>query len=96
MSKLSQTPEGIKQLRLWFRKDTNAVPPTYVLQPITAHFPYYCDLRPECEQQHNQDVDSWRFTETQLLQLLRSAASEAEAEGEITAEQKRSFYTSGK
>uniref|UniRef100_A0A3P9GZX9 NACHT and WD repeat domain containing 1 n=1 Tax=Oryzias latipes TaxID=8090 RepID=A0A3P9GZX9_ORYLA len=75
LSKLSQTPEGIKQLRLWFRKDTNAVPPTYVLQPIT-------------------DVDSWRFTETQLLQLLRSAASEAEAEGEITAEQKRSFYTS--
>ncbi|RVE74155.1 hypothetical protein OJAV_G00038410 [Oryzias javanicus] len=94
LSKLSKTPEGVKQLQQWFRKDTNALPPTYVLQPITAHFPYYCDLRPESEQQHKRDVDSWRFTENQLLQLLRSAASEAEAAGEIPAELKRSFYTS--
>uniref|UniRef100_A0A3B3D407 NACHT and WD repeat domain containing 1 n=1 Tax=Oryzias melastigma TaxID=30732 RepID=A0A3B3D407_ORYME len=94
LSKLSNTPGGIKQLQQWFRKDTNALPPTYVLQPITAYFPYYCDLRPESEQQHNRDVDSWRLTETQLLQLLRSAASEAEAAGEIPAELKRSFYTS--
>ncbi|KAF6734575.1 NACHT domain- and WD repeat-containing protein 1 [Oryzias melastigma] len=79
LSKLSNTPGGIKQLQQWFRKDTNALPPTYVLQPITAYFPYYCDLRPE---------------KTQLLQLLRSAASEAEAAGEIPAELKRSFYTS--
>uniref|UniRef100_A0A3B4Y3L5 NACHT and WD repeat domain containing 1 n=1 Tax=Seriola lalandi dorsalis TaxID=1841481 RepID=A0A3B4Y3L5_SERLL len=47
LSKLSKNPEGVKQLNQWFLKDCNAVPPTYVLQPITAHFPHYSDLRPE-------------------------------------------------
>uniref|UniRef100_A0A3B3BH83 NACHT and WD repeat domain containing 1 n=1 Tax=Oryzias melastigma TaxID=30732 RepID=A0A3B3BH83_ORYME len=86
LSKLSNTPGGIKQLQQWFRKDTNALPPTYVLQPITAYFPYYCDLRPESEQQHNRDVDSWRLTETQLLQLLRSAFMDATANGLLDPE----------
>uniref|UniRef100_A0A3B4VFH5 NACHT and WD repeat domain containing 1 n=1 Tax=Seriola dumerili TaxID=41447 RepID=A0A3B4VFH5_SERDU len=79
LSKLSKNPEGVKQLNQWFLKDSNAVPPTYVLQPITAHFPHYSDLRPE---------------KTQLLQLLRSAATDAEAAGDITAEQRQQFYTS--
>lgn len=95
LSKLSKNPEGVKQLHQWFLKDSNAVPPTYVLQPITAHFPHYSDLRPESGPQHDKDVLSWRFTETRLLQLLRSAATDAENDGDITAEQKRLFYTSG-
>lgn len=95
LSKLSKNPEGVKQLNQWFLKDNNAVPPTYVLQPITAHFPHYSDLRPESGPQRDNDVLSWRFTETQLLQLLRSAATDAEAAGDITAEQKQHFYTSG-
>ncbi|KAG7513905.1 NACHT domain-containing and WD repeat-containing 1 [Solea senegalensis] len=94
MSKLSKDPEGIKQLNQWFLKDNNAVPPTYVLQPITAHFPHYSDLRPESRPQHDNNVLSWRFTETQLLQLLRSAATTAEGEGDITAEQKQHFFSS--
>ncbi|XP_070817792.1 NACHT domain- and WD repeat-containing protein 1 [Chaetodon trifascialis] len=94
LSKLSKNPQGVKQLNQWFLKDNNAVPPTYVLQPITAHFPHYSDLRPESGPQRDNDVLSWRFTETQLLQLLRSAATDAEAAGDITAEQKQHFYTS--
>ncbi|XP_067368271.1 NACHT domain- and WD repeat-containing protein 1 [Channa argus] len=94
LSKLSKNPEGVKQLNQWFLKDDNAVPPTYVLQPVTAHFPHYSDLRPESGPQHDKDVLSWRFTETRLLQLLRSAATDAEADGDITAEQKQHFYTS--
>nr|XP_046248190.1 NACHT domain- and WD repeat-containing protein 1 [Scatophagus argus] len=94
LSKLSKNPEGVKQLSQWFLKDNNAVPPTYVLQPITAHFPYYSDLRHESVPQRDNDLLSWRLTETQLLQHLRSAAADAEAAGDITAEQKQKFYTS--
>uniref|UniRef100_A0A3Q1GBL4 NACHT and WD repeat domain containing 1 n=1 Tax=Acanthochromis polyacanthus TaxID=80966 RepID=A0A3Q1GBL4_9TELE len=72
LAKLHKNPEGLKQLNQWFLKDNNAVPPTYVLQPITAHFPHYSDLRPESRQQHDSNVLSWRLTENQLLQLLRS------------------------
>ncbi|XP_035800842.2 NACHT domain- and WD repeat-containing protein 1 isoform X1 [Amphiprion ocellaris] len=94
LAKLHKNPEGIKQLNQWFIKDNNAVPPTYVLQPITAHFPHYSDLQPESRQQHDSNVLSWRLTETQLLQLLRSAAADSEAAGDITAEQKQHFHTS--
>uniref|UniRef100_A0A3B4G6G6 NACHT and WD repeat domain containing 1 n=1 Tax=Pundamilia nyererei TaxID=303518 RepID=A0A3B4G6G6_9CICH len=66
LSKLSKNPEGIKTLNQWFKKDSNAVPPTYVLQPII----------------------------TRLLRLLRSAATDAEDTGKITAEEKQRFYTS--
>lgn len=95
MSKLSKNPEGIKQLHRWFLQDNNAVPPTYTLQPITAHFPHYSDLRHESEPLRNKNVLSWHLTETQLLQLLRSAATDSEAAGDITAEQKHLFFTSG-
>ncbi|XP_032427976.1 NACHT domain- and WD repeat-containing protein 1 isoform X1 [Xiphophorus hellerii] len=95
LSKLSKNPEAVQQLQEWFRKDNNSVPPTYVLQPITARFPHYNDLRPEVAKLHDDDLLSWRVTESQLLQLLRSAAAEAETAGDITAEQKRLFYSSG-
>ncbi|XP_030584090.1 NACHT domain- and WD repeat-containing protein 1 [Archocentrus centrarchus] len=94
LSKLSKNPEGTKQLNQWFKKDNNAVPPSYVLQPITAHFPHYSDLRPESGKQRDKDVLSWRIAETQLLRLLRSAATDAEDTGDITAEEKQHFYTS--
>ncbi|XP_031731172.1 NACHT domain- and WD repeat-containing protein 1 [Anarrhichthys ocellatus] len=94
LSKLSKNPEGLKQLNKWFLKDNNAVPPTYVLQPITTHFSHYSDLRPESGPQRDKNLVSWRVTETQVLQLLRSAATDAEAAGDITAEQKQHFFTS--
>ncbi|KAM9761938.1 NACHT domain- and WD repeat-containing protein 1 [Menidia menidia] len=95
LSKLSKNPEGVGLLRQWYLKDANAIPPTYVLQPITAHFPHYCDLRPASSPQRDNHVLSWRFTEGRLLELLRSAAAAAEAAGDITARQKQAFFTSG-
>jgi len=95
LSKLSKNQEGIKQLNEWFLKDNNAVPPTYLLQPITTHFAHYGDLRPESGPQRDKDLLSWRLTETQVLNLLRSAATDAHTAGDITAEQKDHFFTSG-
>ncbi|XP_040039870.2 NACHT domain- and WD repeat-containing protein 1 [Gasterosteus aculeatus] len=94
LSKLSKSPDGVKQLNKWFLKDNNAVPPTYILQPITTHFPHYSDLRPESGSQRDENLLSWRLTETQVLQLLRSAATDAEAAGDITEEQKQLYFTS--
>lgn len=94
LSKLSKNADGVKLLSQWYLKDNNAVPPTYILQPITAHFAHYGDLRPENRQQRDSDATRWRLTETQLLQFLRSAATDAAVDGHITAEQKQDFYTS--
>ncbi|XP_061593628.1 NACHT domain- and WD repeat-containing protein 1 [Cololabis saira] len=94
LSKLSKNPEGVKLMQKWFLRDNNALPITYVLQPVMAYFPYYRDFRPEWKQQHDKDVLSWRLMEGRLLQLLRTAATAAEAAGDITAEQKHHLQTS--
>ncbi|CAN9500293.1 unnamed protein product [Ophioblennius macclurei] len=86
--------DGATLLRRWFLLDTNEIPPTYILQPVTAQFPYFADLRPEATPQRNKSVLAWRLTETRLLQLLRSAASQAEDAGDMIAAQTRDFYTS--
>ncbi|XP_034036660.1 NACHT domain- and WD repeat-containing protein 1-like [Thalassophryne amazonica] len=94
LSKLSKNSEGINLLQRWYLLDNNAIPPTYVLQPVTTHFPHYSDLRPEKKPQRDGDNLSWRSVETQLLKLLRNAAAHAETDGDITAEQKQHFYKS--
>ncbi|XP_047443934.1 NACHT domain- and WD repeat-containing protein 1, partial [Mugil cephalus] len=94
LSKLSENQDVLQLLSRWFLRDANAAPPSYVLQPITAHFPHYADLRPESGREHDRDVLSWRDTENQLLDVLRSAATRAEEDGDITSGQKRVFYTS--
>ncbi|XP_053702720.1 NACHT domain- and WD repeat-containing protein 1 [Synchiropus splendidus] len=94
LATLSKSPDGVKHLTQWFWKDENAIPPVYVLQPISTHFSHYSDLRPESAMHREQDVTLWRLAETQLLKLLRSAASDAEAAGDITVEQKQVFFTS--
>lgn len=95
LSKLHRRPEGVNLLTKWYVRDNNAIPPTYVLQPITAQFPHYNDLRPESGPQHDKALLSWRLTDSTLLQQLRFASSAAEAAGDITAEEKELFFTSG-
>lgn len=82
-------------LNQWFSKDSNSVPPTYVLQPITAHYPHYNDRGSESGQLHDNDVISWNLTESRLLQALRTAAQQAERDGDITVNHKHKFFKSG-
>ncbi|XP_045061689.1 NACHT domain- and WD repeat-containing protein 1 [Coregonus clupeaformis] len=92
LSKLPQDQVGL--LHQWFRKDNNAIPPVYVLQPITTLLPHYNDLRPQSGPLQDDSVISWRYTEARLLQLLRTAAVQAEEDGDISAEQKHQFFKS--
>lgn len=94
LSKLSQDQEGLTVLKKWFVKDDNSVPPKYVLQPITTHYPHYNDTKLEASPQHDADILSWNLTEARLLQLLCSAALQAEKDGDFSAEQKHKFFKS--
>lgn len=95
LSTLSKDPEGVEELHRWYLKDDNAVPPVYVLQPITAHFPHCDDLRHENSLQQERDAVCWRSREANLLEVLCRAAAAAEATGDITTEEKHQFNTSG-
>ncbi|KAJ8408417.1 hypothetical protein AAFF_G00258310 [Aldrovandia affinis] len=94
LSKLSKEKEAARLLTKWFWKDDNAVPPTYVLQPITTHFAHYDNTRPENAEEHEIDVVLWRLTEARVLRLLRTAVLQAEEDRDITAEQKHKFFKS--
>lgn len=81
-------------LKKWFVKDDNSIPPKYVLQPITTHYPHYNDTKPEARPQHDADILSWNLTEARLLQLLCSAALQAEKDGDFSAEQRLKYFKS--
>ncbi|KAJ7993279.1 hypothetical protein DPEC_G00270790 [Dallia pectoralis] len=92
LSKLPAQQVGL--LHQWFRKDCNAVPSVYVLQPITTLLPQYSDHRCESGTLQEDRVDPWLRTEAQLLDLLRTAAVQAEKDGDITPEEKHLFFKS--
>ncbi len=96
ISKLPKDSESLMLLNQWFSKDSNSVPPTYILQPITAHYPHYSDRGSESGQLRDNDVLSWNLTESRLLQALRTAAQQAERHRDISVEQKHKFFKSGK
>nr|XP_057929905.1 NACHT domain- and WD repeat-containing protein 1 [Doryrhamphus excisus]XP_057929906.1 NACHT domain- and WD repeat-containing protein 1 [Doryrhamphus excisus] len=94
VSKLANKPDAVRMLDHWYTRDDNAVPPTYVLLPVTTGFPHYSDLRPDSAAKRDEEVASWRLIEAQLLQHLRSAAREAAAAGNITVDERCVFFTS--
>nr|XP_014340454.1 PREDICTED: NACHT domain- and WD repeat-containing protein 1 isoform X3 [Latimeria chalumnae] len=93
-SQLMCDESACELLHDWFWKDENAVPPVYILQPITSHLPHYDDKTLGNQEQQKHDMKSWRDTEYQLARLLRAAASEAEKEGLISKEQKHVYFKS--
>lgn len=95
VAKLSKDPESLKLLNQWFNKDSNSIPPTYILQPITTHYPHYDDKGSDNAKLRDNDVISWNVTESRLLQALRTAALQAEKDGYISVESKQKFLKSG-
>ncbi|KAJ1085603.1 hypothetical protein NDU88_005733 [Pleurodeles waltl] len=85
---------AIELLDRWFWKDENAVPPVYLLQPITTHLRHYDDKDPAHREQQQCEVTSWRSTERQLTAILRHAAQLAEQEGMFSKTQKHKYYKS--
>ncbi|XP_063311499.1 NACHT domain- and WD repeat-containing protein 1 [Pelobates fuscus] len=93
-NKIQRNDSDAQLLTHWFWKDMNAVPPNYILQPITVHLPYYGDTNPARADLQMQDMKKWRWIERQLTLALRSAATDAQKEGLITSEQKHKYFKS--
>ncbi|XP_040273389.1 NACHT domain- and WD repeat-containing protein 1 [Bufo bufo] len=81
-------------LTLWFWRDINAVPPKYVFQPITTHFPNFSNKDSSHAEIQAKEAKEWREVEKRLSIILRSAAEVAHIEGLITQEQKHKYYKS--
>lgn len=78
----------------WYWKDINSVPPIYIFQPITVHFPHFSDTNPSHAELQAKEIKEWRETEKPLSEAIRSAAEDAQKEGLITLEQKHKYFRS--
>ncbi|XP_067856040.1 NACHT domain- and WD repeat-containing protein 1 [Heptranchias perlo] len=92
--KHSSDSRSSKLLLDWFWKDENAVPPVYILQPITTHLPYYSDTSPGNREQHEKEEHAWSDLQQEIAALLRTAAVEAAEEGQIKKEAKHKYFKS--
>lgn len=75
-------------LQDWFKLDNNAVPPEYVLQPISTQFKDYVD--PPSTEAKQQALKDWWDVFLQLQNTLRKAAVKA-----LTKEAAHKYLQSG-
>ncbi|XP_076445390.1 NACHT domain- and WD repeat-containing protein 1-like [Babylonia areolata] len=61
----------------WYKRDDNAVPPMYVLQPIRTYYRHYGDMTPGKEEQRQQDLKAWNDTDGRLRAVMQAAARSA-------------------
>eukprot|EP00106_Octopus_bimaculoides_P007542 XP_014774984.1 PREDICTED: NACHT and WD repeat domain-containing protein 2-like [Octopus bimaculoides] len=86
--------DNIDLLNKWYIKDTNAVPPVYVLQPIRSVFQHYMSRDPNMAEQQAKDTQGWKECERSLLDLIRRASDAAYQNSLLTQEQKHDFFAS--
>ncbi|GAB1609425.1 NACHT and WD repeat domain-containing protein 2-like, partial [Argonauta hians] len=84
----------LELLQQWYIKDSNAVPPVYILQPIRSRFPNYMSRDPEIADQRMKEMQEWKECEHSLLSLLRTAATAAHKHGSFTEQQKHEYFMS--
>ncbi|CAH1788936.1 unnamed protein product [Owenia fusiformis] len=76
----------------WYKKDDNAVPAIYVLQPISTNLPYFNMKRNPKLQERDQAL--WWETFGKLTKMLRKAANVLFIARKLTREQMHSYFMS--
>lgn len=79
----------------WYKEDTNAVPPVYILQPISIHLANYNNIEVKAELQA-EDEATWSSIHQQIQQLLWFAAEELIATEKISANEGLKLKASSK
>nr|XP_006821226.1 PREDICTED: NACHT and WD repeat domain-containing protein 1-like [Saccoglossus kowalevskii] len=83
-----------KLLSEWYRKDKNAIPPKYLLQPITIKYDHYYDNDQGNQILKEKDHNAWLETSKTLKNILKKSASLAMEEGIIDEDTKHKYYMS--
>ncbi|KAK3090305.1 hypothetical protein FSP39_010788 [Pinctada imbricata] len=84
--------QDTKLLDTWYKLDENALPPTYILQPIRSQFTFYGDHSPGCEEVRKKDTDNWQHTFQLLQNVLRESATLAYKNKKISEEILHAFF----
>ncbi|XP_046576157.1 NACHT and WD repeat domain-containing protein 2-like [Haliotis rubra] len=84
----------VSLLDTWYKRDDNAIPPEFVLQPIRSQFPHFGDYSPGCEELRQRALESWQTAFTSMLSIVREAASLLHQEGKLSEEQRHMYFKS--
>ncbi|XP_052126754.1 NACHT and WD repeat domain-containing protein 2, partial [Frankliniella occidentalis] len=89
---LASTGTDVVLLDTWYRKDSNAVPPVSVLQPISSILINFNNKRIPKLQQHDQAV--WWDTLGKMQKLLRKASATLFAAGKMDRDAMHNYFMS--
>ncbi|XP_077982688.1 NACHT domain- and WD repeat-containing protein 1-like [Glandiceps talaboti] len=78
----------------WYKVDNNAIPPRYVLQPITTKFEHYHDVDPANQDLREKECSQWLEIFETLTSFLRKTAERAFQDKLITEEIKHKYFMS--
>ncbi|XP_048248137.1 NACHT domain- and WD repeat-containing protein 1-like isoform X1 [Haliotis rufescens] len=81
-------------LDAWYKRDDNAIPPEFVLQPIRSQFPHFGDYSQGSEDLRQRAMESWQTAFTSMLSIVREAARLLHEEGKLSEEQRHMYFKS--
>ncbi|WAR13694.1 NWD2-like protein [Mya arenaria] len=85
---LKELGKDTSQLKQWYKKDENQVPPVYILQPISTYIPGYRD-------KSNQSArEEWDTVFNHLRENLRTASRTSHQQGKLSKEDMHKYYMS--
>lgn len=73
LSAIVENQDDKDLLQAWFKFDSNAIPPEYVLQPISSQFPDF--VNPPSKEAKQQALKDWWDVFLRLQSVLRKAAA---------------------
>lgn len=74
-------------LEVWYKQDTNCIPPVHILQPISS-------IITEYRNKTNDAINEWNVVQHDLRQLLKTASQHCCDNGKISAEEKHKYFMS--
>lgn len=80
----------VELLYTWYREDTNAIPSTFILQPISSILIHFNNKKEPDLMQKDQSI--WWETLGKLQQVLRLAANELYKRGLMTNDEKHNYF----
>lgn len=82
----------VSLLDMWYKKDSNSVPPVSILQPISSILINFINKRVPKLQAEDQAI--WWDTLTKMQKLLRKGAASLYAQGKIDRDQMHNYFMS--
>ncbi|XP_061189796.1 NACHT and WD repeat domain-containing protein 2-like [Saccostrea echinata] len=87
MEALRTMGEDLSSFNIWYKEDTNSIPPVFVLQQISSIIPNYKIKDPEA-------MRNWERVAEEMRDKLQKASQHCFEEGKMTEEEKHKYFMS--